>query len=69
MCPFDIEDSPPPTPSEAPMASLSTQFQVAPGVDDYSVMLYVLHADGSIVEYGRNNTAQWVPVNVVKQND
>lgn len=51
------------------MPSLAVSFQVAPGVDSYSVMIYVLHADGSIVEHGRDNTAQWVPVAVVKQAD
>lgn len=67
MCPFEIDD-PPPSPGGS-MPSLAVSFQVAPGVDSYSVMIYVLHADGSIVEHGRDNTAQWVPVAVVKQAD
>ena len=66
MVPFETDD--PPSPLETSM-SLSTQFHAMAGVDSYSVMLYVLHADGSIVEYGRDNTAQWVQVGVVKQAD
>lgn len=47
----------------------TVDFQVFDGIDDFSRTVYVRRSDGSIAEYGRNNTAQWVFVQLVKQAD
>lgn len=46
---------------------LTVDFQVFDGIDDFSRTAYVRFSDGRIAEFGRNNTAQWVFVQWVKQ--
>jgi len=58
MVPFETDD--PPAPEGGPVNPKAISIKLMPGVDEFSMMMYILYDNGRIDEYGRNNTAQWV---------